>query len=129
LADKFRQKDSTISAMHGAMDQVKRDLIMINFRNGESRLMIMTDRIARGIDVHVSLIINYDLPCNRENYISRIARFGCKEYFPQYLFSVFLIFRVIITFVTTEDVRMMRDIAQFYSILIEEMPMNITDLI
>lgn len=69
LADKLRQKDSTVSAMHAAMSQTKRDLTVTNFRSGESRLMIMTDGIARGIDVHVSLVINYDLPCNRENYI------------------------------------------------------------
>jgi len=129
LADKLRQKDSTVGAVHGDMGQAKRDLTVTNFRSGESRLMIMTDRIARGIDVHVSLVVNYDLPCNRENYISRIACFGCKGYFSQHLVSFFLIFRVAITFVTAEDVRMMRDIEKFYSILIEEMPMNVADLI
>jgi hypothetical protein len=37
-----------------------------------------TDLLARGIDVQqVSLVINYDLPANRENYIHRIGRAGC----------------------------------------------------
>jgi len=45
---------------------------MRQFRTGSSRVLITTDLLARGIDVQqVSLVINYDLPSNRENYIHR----------------------------------------------------------
>jgi translation initiation factor 4A len=54
------------------MEQDNRELIMREFRTGSSRVLITTDLLARGIDVHqVSLVINYDLPSNRENYIHR----------------------------------------------------------
>jgi len=54
------------------MEQRERDLIMRQFRTGSSRVLITTDLLARGIDVQqVSLVINYDLPSNRENYIHR----------------------------------------------------------
>ena len=54
------------------MEQNERDLIMKEFRSGSSRVLIATDLLARGIDVHhVSLVINYDLPLNRENYLHR----------------------------------------------------------
>ena len=54
------------------MEQAGRDLIMREFRSGSSRVLITTDLLARGIDVQqVSLVINYDLPSNRENYIHR----------------------------------------------------------
>ena len=54
------------------MDQKERDVIMKEFRTGCSRVLITTDSPARGIDVQqVSLVINYDLPNNRENYIHR----------------------------------------------------------
>ena len=57
---------------HGDMDQSQRDVIMREFRSGSSRVLITTDLLARGIDVQqVSLVINYDLPTNRENYIHR----------------------------------------------------------
>lgn len=57
---------------HGDMDQRERDVIMRQFRTGSSRVLITTDLLARGIDVQqVSLVINYDLPSNRENYIHR----------------------------------------------------------
>ncbi|KAK7522872.1 P-loop containing nucleoside triphosphate hydrolase protein [Phyllosticta citriasiana] len=115
LTDKLTARDFTVSAMHGDMDQAQRDVIMKEFRSGSSRVLIATDLLARGIDVQqVSLVINYDLPANRENYIHRIGRggrFGRKG--------------VAINFVTAEDVRMMREIEQFYSTQIEEMPMNV----
>jgi translation initiation factor 4A len=115
LTDKLTARDFTVSAMHGDMDQAQRDVIMKEFRSGSSRVLIATDLLARGIDVQqVSLVINYDLPANRENYIHRIGRggrFGRKG--------------VAINFVTADDVRMMREIEQFYSTQIEEMPMNV----
>jgi ATP-dependent RNA helicase len=70
--------------MHGDMQQKEREVIMQDFRQGNSRVLITTDIWARGIDVQqVSLVINYDLPSNRENYIHRIGRsgrFGRKGY-------------------------------------------------
>lgn len=63
--------------MHGEMPQKERDTIMGEFRSGTSRVLITTDVWARGLDVQqVSLVINYDLPSNRENYIHRIGRSG-----------------------------------------------------
>lgn len=54
------------------MEQKDRDVIMREFRSGSSRVLITTDLLARGIDVQqISLVINYDLPANRENYIHR----------------------------------------------------------
>ncbi|PWN28330.1 putative TIF2-translation initiation factor eIF4A [Jaminaea rosea] len=119
LTDKLHEREFTVSAMHGDMDQAQREVIMREFRSGSSRVLITTDLLARGIDVQqVSLVINYDLPLNRENYIHRIGRggrFGRKG--------------VAINFVTSEDVRMMRDIEAFYSTEISEMPLNVADLI
>mmetsp|Transcript_10638 Transcript_10638/g.15824 ORF Transcript_10638/g.15824 Transcript_10638/m.15824 type:complete len:416 (-) Transcript_10638:224-1471(-) len=119
LTEKMTSRDFTVSAMHGDMDQRERDIIMREFRSGSSRVLITTDLLARGIDVQqVSLVINYDLPTNRENYIHRIGRsgrFGRKG--------------VAINFLTQGDVRYLRDIEQFYNTQIEEMPMNVADLI
>lgn len=73
----MREANFTVSAMHGEMPQKERDEIMQEFRQGNSRVLISTDVWARGIDVQqVSLVINYDLPSNRENYIHRIGRSG-----------------------------------------------------
>ena len=81
----MHSRDFTVSAMHGDMDQKERDIIMREFRSGSSRVLITTDLLARGIDVQqVSLVINYDLPTNRENYIHRSQSVFAK--FPLGLF-------------------------------------------
>jgi len=119
LTDKMRKVNFTVVAMHGEMKQGERDEIMNQFRAGDARVLITTDIWARGIDVsQVSLVINYDLPNNRELYIHRIGRsgrFGRKG--------------VAINFVKNDDIRILRDIEQFYSTQIDEMPMNVAELI
>ncbi|KAL6134669.1 hypothetical protein ACLB2K_066897 [Fragaria x ananassa] len=114
LTDKMRSRDHTVSATHGDMDQNQRDIIMREFRSGSSRVLITTDLLARGIDVQqVSLVINYDLPTQPENYLHRIGRsgrFGRKG--------------VAINFVTKDDDRMLFDIQRFYNVVIEELPSN-----
>lgn len=72
LTQDMTANNFTVSAMHGDMEQRDREVIMKQFRSGSSRVLITTDLLARGIDVQqVSLVINFDLPSNRENYIHR----------------------------------------------------------
>lgn len=119
LTQKMRDANFTVVSMHGEMKQKERDAIMSQFRSGDARVLIATDIWGRGLDVQqVSLVINYDLPNNRELYIHRIGRsgrFGRKG--------------VAINFVKNEDVRILRDIEQYYSTQIDEMPMNVAELI
>lgn len=119
LTEKMREANFTVSSIHGEMPQKERDAIMSDFRAGNSRVLITTDIWARGIDVQqVSLVINYDLPNNRENYIHRIGRsgrFGRKG--------------VAINFAKSDDIKILRDIEQYYSTQISEMPINIADLV
>ncbi len=109
----------TVSAIHGDMNQVERNQIMNDFRNGSARILITTNLLARGIDVQqVSVVINYDMPRYLEDYIHRIGRsgrFGRKG--------------VAINMVTNRDYRTIIDIERFYSTQIEEMPSNISSLI
>ncbi|PKU78904.1 Eukaryotic initiation factor 4A-9 [Dendrobium catenatum] len=115
----MRSSDHTVSATHGNMDQNTRDIIMREFRSDSSHVNITTDLLARDIDVqHVSLVINYDLPTQPENYLHRIGRsgwFGRKC--------------VVINFITNDDERMLADIQRFYNVIIEELPSNVADLL
>nr|CDS25010.1 DEAD box ATP dependent RNA helicase [Echinococcus granulosus] len=62
----MRKSNFTVTVMHGDMVQKEREEIMRNFCSSESRVLITTDLLARGIDVQqVSMVINYDLPNNR----------------------------------------------------------------
>jgi translation initiation factor 4A len=70
--DKF-----TASIIHGALESDQRKDIMSQFKTGNIRILISTDLTARGIDVkQVSLVINYDIPTDKETYIHRIGRSG-----------------------------------------------------
>eukprot|EP01084_Bolivina_argentea_P139493 245395_1 len=104
--------------MHGDMYQKKRELIMQEFRSGSTSVLITTDLLSRGIDVYrVSLVINYDLPMNRENYIHRISksgRYGRKG--------------VAINFVCDDEEPQLRDIETFYNIKIDELPMEVDSI-
>ncbi|KAG0300764.1 translation initiation factor eIF4A [Dissophora globulifera] len=118
LTEKLTAREFTVSAIHSDMEQGQREAMMKKFRSGSSRVLIATDQLAHAIDVRqVSVIINYDLPINKENYIRRIlgGRSGCKG--------------VAINFVTADDTSMLREIERFYAIDILEMPMNVADLI
>jgi len=119
LTDQLRARDFTVSATHGDIDQETRNVILSEFRTGSSRILITTDLLARGIDVHgVSLVINYDLPRNFEKYIHRIGRsgrFGRKG--------------VAINLISNDDVQQMREIERYYNTKIEEMPAHIADLL
>jgi len=118
LTDKMKQQDFTVSSMHAEMRQNEREMIMKEFRSGSTRVLITTDLLARGIDVQaVSLVINYDLPNNRENYIHRIGRsgrYGRKGN--------------AINFVTDEDASVLRELEQFYNTKVDELPMDIAEI-
>jgi translation initiation factor 4A len=102
--------------MHGEMSQLERDKIMQEFRSGSTRILITTDLLARGIDIQqVSLVINYDIPNNKENYIHRIGRtgrFGRKG--------------IALNFVSDKEMQSISDIEVFYSTIIEELPSDLT---
>uniref|UniRef100_A0A6A7G2W4 RNA helicase n=1 Tax=Hirondellea gigas TaxID=1518452 RepID=A0A6A7G2W4_9CRUS len=119
LTDRMRQRDHVVAATHGEMDPKSRKNVMEEFRKGESRVLITTDLMARGIDVQgVSLVINYDLPMHKESYIHRIGRsgrFGRKG--------------VAINFVNEDsgDTLILKEIEEYYATSVEELPANVID--
>lgn len=118
LADQLRTANFAVVSMHGDMKQNERDTVMKDFRSGASRVLISTDVWARGIDVQqVSLVINYDLPLDKENYIHRIGRsgrFGRKG--------------VAINLLTSSDAPEIRLLEKHYKIKIRDMPSDLSAL-
>ena len=112
LSYNLTNKNFTVASIHSDMTQEERSRIVKNFRDGESRILISTDLLSRGIDVQqVSIVINYDVPSSIDNYIHRIGRsgrFGRKG--------------VAINLITFTDISRLHDIEKFYSTVIEELP-------
>ena len=108
-----------VGMIHGNLMTNERTDIMNKFRQGEIRILLSTDLLSRGIDIQqLSLVINFDLPIQKETYIHRIGRsgrYGRKG--------------VAINFVTQRDLHDLEELKQFYNTKIEEMPQNIGDII
>lgn len=119
LGEQLVERNFAVSIIHSELTQEERNQVIDDFRSGKSRVLIATDIIARGIDVQqVSLVVNYDIPYQKETYIHRIGRsgrFGRKG--------------VAINFVTFRDVERVQQIEQYYNTKIAELPSDINSII
>ena len=118
LSEKLQEKNFPITSIHGNMTQQERKEIVNDFRESKTRLLLTTDLLARGIDIPaVTLVINYDLPPNRETYMHRIGR--CGRFDKK---------GVSISFVKMNDpmdVKVFNKMKHFYSLTINELPIDI----
>jgi superfamily II DNA/RNA helicase len=100
------------------MEVGERKKRMDDFRSGTVRVLISTDLLARGIDVQqVSLVVNYEMPIQRENYVHRIGRsgrYGKKG--------------VAINLVYADEHNAMKEIEKHYSTTINELPEDLGSL-
>lgn len=77
IARQIRDMNHTSTEIHGNRSQVQREAALGGFTRGKFRIMVATDIAARGIDVKdISIVINFDLPDNSEDYVHRIGRTG-----------------------------------------------------
>jgi superfamily II DNA/RNA helicase len=75
LADKLNKADHRADAIHGDLQQRRRDRVISSFREKKYRILVATDVAARGLDIpHIAHVINYDMPQCPEDYIHRIGR-------------------------------------------------------
>ena len=80
LERELKRNKLTIKAFHSDLEQAEREEIMRAFRNRDLQVLIGTDILSRGIDVDgVSLVINYDVPPDPEDYVHRIGRTARAE--------------------------------------------------
>lgn len=118
LTEKMSAQGYPVSCIHGEMEKMERTRRLEMFRSGSTRVLVSTDLLARGIDVQqVSLVINYELPTTRENYIHRIGRsgrFGRKG--------------TAINLILPEEEGMMKDLCTTYGIMMEPLPNDLSKI-
>lgn len=77
IYNQLGRNNQAFKKIHGGMEQDERTLVMQQFKKGAFRYLIATDVAARGIDVpDIALVINFDVPWERETYVHRIGRTG-----------------------------------------------------
>ena len=115
LYQKLTDNNYPVSVVHGEMDKKDRAFLMKQFRTGVTRVLISTDLLCRGIDIQqVSIVINFDLPRNRESYLHRIGRsgrFGRKG--------------VAINLITDDDHSQIDYLIQYFGMNMEPLPNDI----
>ena len=75
LSAALRNKKINCGEMHSDLAQTERDDIMFKFKSGQIDVLVATDIVARGIDIDdITMVINYDVPHDTEDYVHRIGR-------------------------------------------------------
>lgn len=77
LAEDLLRIGFAADALHGDLNQNRREVVLDRFRNGKVKLLVATDVAARGLDIaNMSHVFNYDIPADSEDYVHRIGRTG-----------------------------------------------------
>jgi translation initiation factor 4A len=118
LAEEMKKKGHMVSCIHSELQMADRAKVMFEFRKGVTRVLISTDLTARGIDVYqVSIVINYDLPTQKETYIHRIGR--CGRYGKK---------GNAINFILPEEKDQLDSLMKFYDFVIEPLPQDLSQV-
>ncbi|MCX4260120.1 MAG: DEAD/DEAH box helicase [Muribaculaceae bacterium] len=119
LARELRKLKLKAGEMHSDLDQNYREVVMNDFRNGHIDILVATDIVARGIDIDdISMVVNYDVPHDNEDYVHRIGRTARAN-----------ADGVAVTLVSDRDRRKFAQIEQFlgYQVRREELPAGLGD--
>lgn len=113
LSQRMNDQGLPTSCLHGDLEKPERRRRMEEFMRGDTRVLVATDIIARGIDnSRLNLVINYELPnSSTEAYVHRIGRVG-RNGRPG----------VAINLLLPEDTQMMTEIADYYGMMIDALP-------
>ena len=112
LFEAMKEDGFPVCCLHSNMERSEREKVFKEFRKGSSRVLISSNLTSRGIDIQqVAVVINFDIPKDVHNYLHRIGRsgrWGRKG--------------TGINFITRRDIHKMKEIEEYYSTQIEELP-------
>jgi ATP-dependent RNA helicase RhlE len=113
LDGSFRKSGLPARAFHSDLEQGEREEILRAFKNKQISIIIGTDVLSRGIDVEgISLVVNYDVPPDPEDYVHRVGRTARAETTGH-----------AVTFVNDRDVRKMQAIEKMIGYAVTKIPL------
>ena len=114
LYNAMTQDGYSVCQIHSGLEKAERVKQYKDFKEGNQRVLLSSNVTARGIDIQqVSTVINFDIPKCTSTYLHRIGRsgrYGRKG--------------TAINFITKRDIRLLKEIEEFYSTQISELPSN-----
>ncbi|MCI6671399.1 MAG: DEAD/DEAH box helicase [Prevotella sp.] len=109
----LNQQNIKCGEMHSDLEQAERDQMMFRFKSGQIDVLIATDILSRGIDIDdITMVINYDVPHDAEDYVHRIGRTARADRKG-----------TAITFVSKDDIYAFQQIEKFLEREIEKSPL------
>jgi superfamily II DNA/RNA helicase len=80
IVKQLRNKKYKVEGISSDLDQRERENVLMRFRSRETKVLVATDVLSRGIDIKdINLVINYDVPNDAEDYVHRIGRTARAE--------------------------------------------------
>jgi superfamily II DNA/RNA helicase len=80
IAKELKAEGFEVSDIHSDLEQTEREKVLLKFRNRQLQMLVATDVLSRGIDVeNISVVINYDVPHDAEDYVHRVGRTARAE--------------------------------------------------
>ena len=114
LYNNLKKDNFLVNQIHGEISQDKRIFVINDFKKNKFNILISTDVAARGIHIDdISLVINYDITRDKENYVHRIGRTGRNNKYGK-----------AISIVTPKDEKYLSEIQAYIGYNIEEMNIN-----
>ena len=113
ITTSLNQKHINCGQMHSDLDQSERDEMMFQFKSGKIDVLVATDILSRGIDIDdITMVINYDVPHDAEDYVHRIGRTARADRDG-----------AAITFVNDDDIYYFKQIEKFLEMEVEKAPL------
>lgn len=80
IAKDLAKEGFQVADIHSDLDQREREKVLLGFRNRQIQMLVATDVLSRGIDIeNISLVVNYDVPRDAEDYVHRVGRTARAE--------------------------------------------------
>ncbi len=113
LEHDLKRMNLNVKAIHSDLDQSQRKEVLQDFKNRVVQILVATDIVSRGIDIdNISLVINYNVPQDAEDYVHRVGRTARAEKTG-----------VAITFISEREVRSFQRIEKFIGSEIRKIPL------
>lgn len=75
LARSLKKVEKNVEGISSDLEQSEREKVLLGFRARNTRILVATDVMSRGIDIKdIDLVINYDVPGDAEDYVHRVGR-------------------------------------------------------
>ncbi len=75
LTRSLKSRQHNVEGISSDYDQSAREEVLLKFKSRQTRIVVATDVLSRGIDIKdIDLVINYDVPGDAEDYVHRVGR-------------------------------------------------------